>query len=97
MTHLKGLALKNNLSVFNQAVRLALYQAPIERLFQPVDVFVKLLSENKKAYNPHRAHTTLGGQTPAELYSAPTVKLAYLNPFRPEKLCRGPIQLPHTA
>jgi hypothetical protein len=55
------------------------------------------LKDFQHYYNHHCVHSTLGGQTPAEVYGAPTVKPVEFDYFHWEKHCRGLVQVPRAA
>ena len=55
------------------------------------------LEDFQHYYNPHRVHASLGGQTPAEVNAASTMKSAELDHFRWQKYCRGLVELPRAA
>ena len=57
----------------------------------------KKLEDFQHYYNRHRVHTSLGGQSPAEVNGAAIMKPAELSHFHWEKHCRGLVELPRAA
>ena len=52
------------------------------------------LEEYRHYYNAHRVHTSLGGNTPAEISGESIIRCADLNQSRWKSHCRGLYQLP---
>jgi putative transposase len=55
------------------------------------------LEEYRHYYNAHRVHTSLGGNTPAEISGESIIRRADLNQPRWKYYCRGLYQLPAAA
>ena len=66
-------------------------------LFWNVADLEKKLAEFQAYYNQHRVHSSLGGNTPAEVGGGSVTSRASLSNFRWQTHCRGLYQLPLAA
>jgi len=66
-------------------------------LFWNASDLEKKLGEFEKYYNHHRAHSSLGGQTPSDFTQLPTKKTTNLQKYNWLTFCRGLFQLPAAA
>ena len=65
-----------------------------QTLFWNAGDLERKLEEYRHYYNAHRVHTSLGGNTPAEISGESIIRRADLNQPRWKSYCRGLYQLP---